>query len=61
MTDDRATGVVAAARRWGAEQMRWAIINKLSKVGTFLGDDLQTVLALIHSIPVPEPEAEEGP
>jgi hypothetical protein len=51
--------IVQASRRWGAEQMRFAIIQKLEKVGSFLGDELQTVLALIHSTPLPTPHEEE--
>ena len=57
--DDAAkmTNIVQSSRRWGAEQMRFAIIQRLEKLASgFLGDELQTVLALIHTTPVPPPE-----
>lgn len=59
--DDAAkmTNIVQSSRRWGAEQMRFAIIQRLEKLGSFLGDELQTVLALVHSTPMPPPETPE--
>lgn len=57
--DDAAkmTNIVQSSRRWGAEQMRFAIIQRLEKLASgFLGDELQTVLTLIHTTPVPPTE-----